>query len=89
LGEAAMGIRRAGAGRNDMKRFCAGLAVASVLALGSLAWLAPANAAPPTVTPTPGYDARLQQRAAPVVYEPVLPAPVHRRHVKRIHDRAR
>jgi hypothetical protein len=49
----------------------------------------PANAAPPTVTPSPGYDARLQeQRAARTTYEPVMHSakPVHPRHVKRIHD---
>jgi len=27
-------------------------------------WLAQANAAPPTVTPSPGYDARLQEQRA-------------------------
>jgi hypothetical protein len=51
----------------------------------------PAHAAPPTVTPSPGYDARLQeQRARRTTYEPMLrPAkPVARRHVKRIHDGA-
>jgi len=76
-----------------MKRFYAGLAVAAG-ALGS--WASPANAAPPTVTPSPGYDARLQeQRAAsqgagPTVYAPVVPAPnpVARRRVKRVHDGA-
>ena len=34
----------------------------------------PAHAAPPTVTPSAGYDARLQeQRNATRVYEPVAP----------------
>jgi hypothetical protein len=53
--------------------------------------LAPANAAPPTVTPSPGYDARLQeQRAAAAYHEPVVPIakPVSRRPVKRAHDGA-
>ncbi len=71
-----------------MKRFYAGLAVAAV-ALGS--WASPANAAPPTVTPSPGYDARLQeQRAAQTFHEPAVrtPGPVSRRHTKRIHDGA-
>jgi hypothetical protein len=84
-------MRRNRAGRNDMKRFCTSLATATVLALGGWAALMPANAAPPTVTPSPGYDARLQeQRAARTTYEPVMhpPKPVHRRHVKRIHDGA-
>jgi hypothetical protein len=75
-----------------MKRFYTAFAIAAVAALGGWASLAPANAAPPTVTPSPGYDARLQeQRAAPTVYEPVLRyhRPVSRRHVKRIHDGAR
>ena len=35
----------------------------------------PAQAAPPTVTPSPGYDARLQeQRRAAAVYQPEAPA---------------
>jgi hypothetical protein len=73
-----------------MKRYCAALAIAAVGVFGG-AFMVPANAAPPTVTPSPGYDARLQeQRAASRVYAPVVPAPkpVSRRHVKRIHDRA-
>jgi hypothetical protein len=70
-----------------MKRFYASRAV---VALGWIS-LAPSHAAPPTVTPSPGYDARLQeQRAAPTVYEPAVrvPKPVSRRHVKRVHDGA-
>jgi len=69
-----------------MTRFCAAVVVAMVVALGSGALLVPARAAPPTVTPSPGYDARLQEQhaaqaaTAPVIYQPV--APVHRRHVK-------
>jgi len=71
-----------------MKRFCASLATAAVVALGGWVSLAPASAAPPTVTPSPGYDARLQeQRAARTTYEPVLPTtkPVYRRRAKRLH----
>jgi hypothetical protein len=70
-----------------MKRFYASLAV---VALGWIS-MVPSHAAPPTVTPSPGYDARLQeQRAAPTVYEPAArqPKPVSRRHVKRVHDGA-
>jgi hypothetical protein len=59
--------------------------------IGGWALMAAASAAPPTVTPSPGYDARLQeQRAAQTYYEPAVryPAPVLRRHVKRIHHGA-
>jgi hypothetical protein len=74
-----------------MKRFCTSLTIAVVAALGGWASLAPANAAPPTVTPSPGYDARLQeQRAARTYYEPVVPyaKPMSRRRVRRIHHSA-
>jgi hypothetical protein len=80
-----------GTGRNDMKRFFESFALAVVVALVGWALLAPAKAAPPTVTPSPGYDARLQeQRAARAVYEPAVPhaKPVGRRHVRRIHHGA-
>jgi hypothetical protein len=72
-----------------MKRFYASLAF--VVVLGGPASLAPSNAAPPTVVPSPGYDARLQeQRAARAYYEPMVryPGPVMRRHGKRIHHGA-
>jgi hypothetical protein len=72
-----------------MKRFYASCAVAAALALGGWTSVMPASAAPPTVTPSPGYDARLQeQRAAtaPVTYEPVM-RPPKRRHVSRPHVR--
>jgi len=75
-----------------MKRFYASLAIAAVMALVGWASLTPADAAPPTVTPSPGYDARLQeQRAAQRINEPVVrySKPVSRRHVKRIPDGAR
>jgi hypothetical protein len=68
-----------------MKRFYASLAV---VVLGGWASMLPAHAAPPTVTPSPGYDARLQeQRTGPVVYEPDVRyrRPVSRRRVKRTH----
>ena len=71
-----------------MKRFYPSLAVVALMALGSSAFVAPASAAPPTVTPSPGYDARLQeQRAASTIYEPGLRyrKPVFRHRVKRIH----
>jgi hypothetical protein len=71
-----------------MKRFYATCAIAVVAALGGWVSIAPVHAAPPTVTPSPGYDARLQeQRAAQTTSEPMVPAPrpVSRRHVKRVH----
>lgn len=78
-----------------MIRMYAASAIAA-LVLGGAAWMAPASAAPPTVTPSPGYDARLQeQRAAQTyhapVYEPVgrYHRPAHRHHVKQIRDGAR
>jgi hypothetical protein len=76
-----------------MKRIHAASAIAAFV-LGGAAWMAPASAAPPTVTPSPGYDARLQeQRAAQAhapVYEPHVRyhRPAHRDHVRRIHDGA-
>ena len=71
-----------------MKRFYPRLAAAAIMALGGWAVVAPASAAPPTVTPSPGYDARLQeQRAASSIYEPGLryPKPVFRHRAKRVH----
>ena len=67
-----------------MKQCRAAVAIATVVAFGS--WAAPAIAAPPTATPSPGYDARLQeQRAARTVYAPVVPtAKAPQRRVKRI-----
>lgn len=51
--------------------------MAALVAAASVGWasLIPAHAAPPTVTPSPGYDARLQeQRAASArAYQPVAP----------------
>jgi hypothetical protein len=45
-----------------MKNFCGAVALAAVLSGG--AFFAPAIAAPPTVVPSPGYDARLQEQRA-------------------------
>jgi hypothetical protein len=46
------------------------LAALTITVLGSLT-LAPARAVPPTVTPSPGYDARLQEsRSASTIYTP-------------------
>ena len=52
-----------------MKRVFAALAVAAVF--GGLTLIAPAYAVPPVATPSPGYDARLQeQRSATTIYTP-------------------
>ena len=75
-----------------MKRSCtkaalAKVAIAAAVALGGWASMPPASAAPPTVTPSPGYDARLQEsRTAPTVYAPVAPdpKPVPHRRTKRV-----
>ena len=67
-----------------MKQIYAALVAGAALAGGASAALA----APPTVTPSPGYDARLQQsRAAPTVAEPATPVakPLSRRDVRRHH----
>jgi hypothetical protein len=74
-----------------MKRFCANAAIAAVVLCGFVLVM-PASAAPPTVTPSPGYDARLQEQraaAARETYEPVIrpAAPLSRRHVSRRHLR--
>jgi hypothetical protein len=45
--------------------------LAAVMAFGSLALIAPAHAVPPTATPSPGYDARLQEsRSGTTIYTP-------------------
>ncbi len=54
-----------------MKRFYVKSAIIAVAALGGWTLLAPAQAAPPTVTPSPGYDARLQQQRAALTAAPV------------------
>ena len=65
-----------------MKPICAApLAMAAFLGWASLI---PAHAAPPTATPSPGYDARLQeQRAASRAYTPVAPVTKPPRRTKR------
>jgi hypothetical protein len=79
-------FRRQQVREESMKRICAPLLAIAVLG----GWLlSPSLAAPPTVTPSPGYDARLrEQRAASsaTVYAPVAPVtrPVSR-HRKRTH----
>ncbi|QOZ37273.1 hypothetical protein [Bradyrhizobium sp. CCBAU 53421] len=67
-----------------MTRSC--IMLLTLVALGS----GPVRAAPPTVTPSPGYDARLQEQraAAAASSQSARPAhkPVRHRHHKR--DRA-
>jgi hypothetical protein len=76
-----------------MKRPCTACAAAATVMIGvAMIGLSasPVLAAPPTVTPSPGYDARLQeQRSASTFSAPAGPIvrPVHRRHhVKRARD---
>jgi len=67
-----------------MRQIYAALVATAALASGT----SMAHAAPPTVTPSPGYDARLQEsRAAPSVVEPAAPVtrPASRRHARRKH----
>jgi len=67
---------------NKMKRFCATVAV---LVVGGTAPLL--HAAPPTVTPSPGYDARLQEQraASATIHQPAvsISRPVPKRHIRR------
>src|SRR5215468_1584211 len=66
------GTFRGRAGRNRMKRFCGAFAAAAFVVAGVP--VSQVRAAPPTVTPSPGYDARLQeQRAAAQSAAPVDP----------------
>ena len=55
-----------------MKRLCGAIAAAALILAGVP--VAQVRAAPPTVTPSPGYDARLQeQRAAAAAATPARP----------------
>ena len=70
-----------------MLRFYAIAVMAGSVTVGSLA---PARAVPPTVTPSPGYDARLQESrkatagSSSTVVEPAAPF-TPRHHGKRKH----
>ncbi len=72
-----------------MKRSYVGCAI--IVALSGWIWLAPARAVPPTATPSPGYDARLQEQraAASARYQPGAPVakPIAKRRVKRTNPR--
>jgi hypothetical protein len=68
---------------SNMNRLCTGCLVAALVLSGSIA-----HAAPPTVVPSPGYDARLREQhkalsSMSTATQPVAP-PV-RHHTKRIH----
>jgi hypothetical protein len=72
-----------------MRRFHAALVrgFAAAAFFGALAGFAPAIAAPPTVTPSPGYDARLAQQRAAISGSPSLVRDYRassRRHARRI-----
>jgi hypothetical protein len=65
------------------------LALMAAALAGGLS-LMPARAVPPTVTPSPGYDARLQEQraaAAATISEPAAPVvrPVVRHRAKHTH----
>jgi hypothetical protein len=68
--------------------------ISLVVSLTMIFTIVGAEAAPPTVVPSPGYDARLQeQRRAermlppPAIAPPPAVAPTLRSHRKRIHPR--
>lgn len=66
-----------------MKRANLILPAVAVIAAGLSS--TPALAAPPTVTPSPGYDARLQEQrsATSTVQQPVAPVVTPPRHSKK------
>jgi len=67
-----------------MNRRCA---VSAAVTLAIFGLLSQASAAPPTVTPSPGYDARLQEQRNAASSQPAasVPAPVVKHHVRQIH----
>lgn len=76
-------MRSIGAGRIFARLVPVKPGVALALAFGAAALVTPAGAAPPTVTPSPGYDARLQEQHAASTAQPPAPAPVSRRRGRR------
>ena len=84
IGPDSLRRRTATEAEERMYRWGAAVAILALATVGGS--LSQVRAAPPTVTPSPGYDARLQeQRKAAANAEPVEPAPVPvvRRHPKR------
>jgi len=61
-----------------MRPSCKAFAITAVLAMGTIA-----RAAPPTVTPSPGYDARLQASRAAAAKATPEAAPATPRHHKK------
>jgi hypothetical protein len=65
-------------------------ASAAVMVVALLGAVGPARAAPPTVVPSPGYDARLQEQRARMAPSRaiVAPVPLHgpRKRAHRHHD---
>ncbi|WP_298373863.1 hypothetical protein [uncultured Bradyrhizobium sp.] len=66
-----------------MKRSCIMLLTLAALAAG------PVSAAPPTVTPSPGYDARLQEQRAAAAASSRSAGPAHKPVTPRHHKRGR
>jgi hypothetical protein len=58
-----------------MRPFCKIIAIAALLVAATVAY-----AAPPTATPSPGYDARLQEQRAAAAAKAMPPAQVAPRH---------
>ena len=72
-----------------MNRNCTVLALAALILAALIVCSAPlAHAAPPTVTPSPGYDARLQEQrkattsSSSTVIDPAIPPAPPRHHTK-------
>ncbi|WP_342725090.1 hypothetical protein AAFG07_40205 [Bradyrhizobium sp. B097] len=66
-----------------MKRSC--IMLLTLVALGTVT----VRAAPPTVTPSPGYDARLQEQRAAAAASSRSAGPVHKPVTPRHHKRGR
>ena len=66
-----------------MKRSC--IMLLTLVALG----VGPVCAAPPTVTPSPGYDARLQEQRAAAAASSRSAVPAHKPVTHRHHKRGR
>ncbi|MGF6307563.1 hypothetical protein ABIB82_001291 [Bradyrhizobium sp. i1.8.4] len=66
-----------------MKRFC--IMLLTLVALGT----GPVRAAPPTVVPSPGYDARLQEQRAAAAASSRSASPAHKPVPPKHHRRGR
>jgi hypothetical protein len=76
-----------------MTRFAAALAGMAVIIMANVTIsISEIHAAPPTVVPSPGYDARLQEsRSAPMAAPPTraMPAVAYSGHRRRLHRHRR